>query len=136
MLIIKHAYRYWTPSALKEELSLDLDISDIQEKLEILSEADMIDRGVSDIQFRGLSDGTLNLIIQNRFEEEIHGVVPDLKQVFNEQIKDLKAENRSLRGKLNCNQPTRYFNSPTKPSRFFQRFTVLPLTTYQFFLTH
>ena len=55
---------------LKEKLSLPLEINDIQNKLVMLSEADLIDRGISDIQFRGLTDGTLNLILRNRLEEE------------------------------------------------------------------
>jgi hypothetical protein len=55
----KHADRYWTPREIKGALSLPLDINKIQEKLLILSEADMIERGVADIDFRGLQDGTL-----------------------------------------------------------------------------
>ena len=90
------------PRELKKELSLDLDINQIQKKLEILSEADVIERGISDIQFRGLSDGTLSLIIRHRFADEINNFIPNLKQEFSEQIKTLMAENRQLRGKLNA----------------------------------
>jgi hypothetical protein len=97
----KHADRYWTPKELKAKLSLPLDINVIQEKLIILSEADMIERGVSDIQFRGLSDGTLNLILRNRFEDEIKDFAPDLKQEFTEKVKTLTLKNRQLQGKLN-----------------------------------
>ncbi len=101
LYLSKHADRYWTPQQLKDELHLDLEINDILEKLILLSEADVIDRGSSDIQFRGLSDGTLNLIIRNRFEEEIKHFVPDIKNGFKQQIAALMAENRRLRGKLN-----------------------------------
>ncbi len=97
----KQADRYWTPRELKEVLHLDLEIGDIQQKLVLLSEADLIDRGSSDIQFQGLSDGTLNLIIRHRFEEEINQFVPDLKQEFQDKIAQLTTENRQLRGKLN-----------------------------------
>ena len=101
LFLNKHADRYWTQSELKDKLSIDLELNEIQRKLEIMSEADVIDRGVSDIQFRGLSDGTLNLILQNRFEYEINNFIPDLKLGFARQIEALTAENRSLRGKLN-----------------------------------
>ncbi len=67
----------------------------------ILAESDMIERGVSDIDFRGLQNGTLNLILRNRFEKEINNVVPDLKHEFQEQIEALKKENRRLQGTLN-----------------------------------
>jgi hypothetical protein len=99
----KHADRYWTPRDLKEALSLPLDINKIQDKLLILSEADMIERGVSDIQFRGLQDGTLNLILRNRFEEEIKESTsgPNLKLEFEKKIEALTAKNQQLQGQLN-----------------------------------
>jgi hypothetical protein len=97
----KHADRYWTPQELKEALALDLEVNEIQRKLVILSEADVIDRGVADIQFRGLQDGTLNLILRNRFEEEINQFAPDLKQDFRQQIQRLTTEKRQLQGMLN-----------------------------------
>lgn len=97
----KHADRYWTPQELKDELDIDLSINQIQQLLVQLSEGDLIDRGVSDIQFKGLSDGTLNLILRNRFEEEIKGFAPNLKKAFQKQVETLTAENRKLRGWLN-----------------------------------
>jgi hypothetical protein len=97
----KQADRYWTPRELKEVLHLDLEIDEIQRKLVLLSKADLIDRGSSDIDFRGLQDGTLNLIIRHRFEKEINQFVPNLKQEFHEKIAHLTTENRKLRGMLN-----------------------------------
>ena len=78
----KKAHRYWTPQQLKDTLHLDLEVNEIQRQLIILSEVDVIERGTSDIQFRGLEDGTLNLVLRNRFEEEIKVFAPDLKQEF------------------------------------------------------
>ena len=98
LFLNKHADRYWTPKELKEEIALPLEIDEIQHRLVRLSEADVIERGSSDIQFRGLTDGTLNLILRNRLEEEIQGFVPNLKQAFNSK---LKQENKSLQGQLN-----------------------------------
>jgi len=99
----KHADRYWTPRKIKETLNIPLDINKIKEKLLILSEADMIERGVSDIQFRGLQDGTLNLILRNRFEEEIKESEsgPDLRKEFEKKIEALTVKNQQLQGQLN-----------------------------------
>jgi len=97
----KHSERYWTHWELKKELQIDLDLNEIQKKLLLLVEADVIEWGRSDIDFRGLQDGTLNLILRNRFEKEISGFVPDLKQEAHEQIRELQKEKRSLQGKLN-----------------------------------
>jgi hypothetical protein len=97
----KHSDRYWTPQQLKKALSLDLEVNNIQNELVILSKIDVIERGTSFIQFRGLQDGTLNLVLRNCFEEEIEGFVPDFPKEFSQAIEKLNAENRSLRGKLN-----------------------------------
>jgi hypothetical protein len=98
----KHADRYWTPRDLKEALSLELDHNQIQEKLLILSEADLIEQGVADIDFRGLQDGTLNLILRNRFEKEIQeSGAPNLKQEFHKKIEALTTKNQQLQGQLN-----------------------------------
>ncbi|MDM8562307.1 hypothetical protein QUF54_03035, partial [Candidatus Marithioploca araucensis] len=97
----KYAARYWTTQELKDELHLNLDVSEIKRILIILSEVDVIERGTSDIQFKGLEDGTLNLILRHRFQEEIKGFMPNFPKEFDQQIEELKAENSSLRGKLN-----------------------------------
>jgi hypothetical protein len=97
----KYANRYWTTQELKDELHLSLEVNEIKRILIILSEVDVIDRGTSDIQFRGLQDGTLNLILRHRFQEEIEGFLPNFPKEFEQQIEELNTKNRSLRGKLN-----------------------------------
>ncbi|MCP4689285.1 MAG: hypothetical protein GY859_14625, partial [Desulfobacterales bacterium] len=97
----KHADRYWTNKELKSELGIDLSLDEIQKRLILMHEADVIEWGASDIQFRGLQDGTLNLILRNRFQEEIKGFAPDLKREFHEQIAELKKDKDRLQGMLN-----------------------------------
>jgi len=101
LFLSKHSDRFWTHRELKDELQINLDLNEIHKKLLLLVEADVIEWGGSDIQFRGLQDGTLNLILRNRFEEEINGFVPDLKREAYEQIRELQKEKRSLQGRLN-----------------------------------
>ncbi|MCP4693061.1 MAG: hypothetical protein GY859_33775 [Desulfobacterales bacterium] len=97
----KHSDRYWTNKELKDTLEIDLPLEEIQKRLLLMHEADVIEWGLSDIQFRGLRDGTLNLILRNRFEHEIVGFAPDLKSEFTEKIAQLKEEKNQLRGMLN-----------------------------------
>jgi len=97
----RHSDHYWTHRDIRDELGIDLDLDEIKKKLILLVEADVIEWGSSDIQFRGIQDGTLNLILRNRFEEEIKGFVPDLKQETNEHIRKLKKEKKHLQGMLN-----------------------------------
>jgi len=101
LYLSKHNDRYFTPQKLKEELHLDLETNEIFRQLIILKEADLIDQGVSNIQFRGLQDGTLNLVLRNRFEEEIKTVAPNLKKEFAEEIAKFTHKTRQLQGKLN-----------------------------------
>jgi hypothetical protein len=99
----KYNDRYWTRRQLKKELQLEEDEKTIQHKLISMVKGDLIEWGVADIDFRGLQDGTLNLILRHRFEKEIveHQTPPDLRKGFREQIATLQKENQSLRGKLN-----------------------------------
>jgi len=96
----KHADRYWTPQELKEKLHLDLEVNEIQKELVILSKIDVIERGSAYIDFKGLQDGTLNLVLRRCFEKEIKGFVPDFPKEFSQALDKLQTENRSLRGKL------------------------------------
>ena len=100
LFLSKHSDRYWTPAELKQTMELELDIHEIQEKLLTLVEADMLEWGNADIDFRGLQDGTLNLILRNRFEKEIHNFEPDLKQEFHAQIAALKQQKQKIQGML------------------------------------
>ncbi len=101
LFLSKHADRYWTHHELKKELQIDLDLNEIHKKLLLLVKADVIEWGVADIDFRGLQDGTLNLILRNRFEKEICGFVPDLKQEAHQQIRELQKDKQRLQGALN-----------------------------------
>jgi hypothetical protein len=102
LFLNKYADRYWTPKELKEQLHIeDLTEKELQTRLIAMTEADVIERGTADIDFRGLQDGTLYLIIRNRFEKEINQFVPDLPREFEAKLAALAKENRSLRGRLN-----------------------------------
>lgn len=97
----KYNDRYWTPRELKEALQLTEDETTIHGKLISMVRGDLIEWGSSDIRFRGLQDGTLNLILRHRFEEEIMHHQPNFVKDFNAEVATLTKENRMLRGKLN-----------------------------------
>ncbi len=99
----KYNDRCWTPRQLKEALSLDMEVSEIKKRLHLLVEADVIEWGSSDVDFQGLHDGTLNLILRNRFEKEISTfeIMTDLREDFQAQIDALKKDKNKLRGMLN-----------------------------------
>ena len=101
MHLTQNSDRDWTIREIKEALNLELSESDIHERLRIMVRADVIEEGGSDIRYRGLRDGTLNLVLRHRFEEEIKSFVPDFKKDFHEEIKTLKKDKQRLQGMLN-----------------------------------
>ncbi|MCP4107588.1 MAG: hypothetical protein GY749_18940, partial [Desulfobacteraceae bacterium] len=83
----KHPDRDWTHRELKNEVCPDMGEKEILRKLKMLAESDLIRQGVADIQFRGLRDGTLCLILRNRFEMEIGTFEPpDLRPDFSREL--------------------------------------------------
>ena len=63
--------------------------------------SDLIIQGNANIDFKGLQDGTLNLILRIQFEKEIKNFQPDLKADFLEIIKGMKSKERQLQGMIN-----------------------------------
>ncbi|MCB0063721.1 MAG: hypothetical protein KDE19_16475 [Caldilineaceae bacterium] len=101
LFLNKHDERFWTPRELKAELNLDLTEEEIYARLVLLAESDVILRGVADIDFRGLQDGTLNLILRHRYEKEIEGFRPNFKNEFETQLAALRQDRNRWRGRAN-----------------------------------
>jgi hypothetical protein len=80
--------RYWTPRQLKDALNLSADEKVIRSQLISMVKGGLVEWGVADIDFRGLQDGTLNLILRHRFEKEFteDQTPPDLRVDFCEKI--------------------------------------------------
>ncbi len=97
----KHNDREWTARELKQTLHLQEDEATIHNKLLALVKGDLLEQGDADIDFHGLRDGTLYLILRHRFEKEILDHEPNLISDFNTQVAALTKENQALRGKLN-----------------------------------
>ncbi|KPA17836.1 protein containing ATPase domain, prokaryote [Candidatus Magnetomorum sp. HK-1] len=98
--LCKHNDRTWTPEELKNTLNIDLPEKKIHERLEQILEADLIEDGGSDIEYKGLTDGTLYLVLRHRFEKEIQNHKPDFTTDFQKQIDLLEKEKLSLRARL------------------------------------
>jgi len=74
--------------------------NDIQQRLQELVKADLIKEGASDIRYKGLKDGTLNLVLRNRFQEEIKSFAPKFVEEFRDEVYKLKKDKKALLGKL------------------------------------
>ncbi|CAN2047548.1 ATPase domain protein, prokaryote domain protein [Candidatus Magnetomoraceae bacterium gMMP-13] len=92
----KDPKRVWTPKELKEELNLEINERDILLRLRKLEKADLIEEGVADIEFQGLNDGTLHLILRSRYGKEIKEFEPDLRVDFAKQLDEMEQEIKKL----------------------------------------
>ncbi len=101
LYLTKHSDREWTHREIQEALKLDLDLKEVLRQLLLLVEMDLIDEGTSNIRFQGLRDGTLFLILRNRFEEEAHEFAQSVAMDFDQHYEALKHRNHQLQGKLN-----------------------------------
>jgi len=97
----KYNEREWTPQELKDELHLPLSTKEIYQKLDLMVKADVIKEGNSNLDYQGLQDGTLYLILQHRFKKEIATFAPDLRDDFSQEVEALKKDKRRLQGMLN-----------------------------------
>jgi DNA-binding Lrp family transcriptional regulator len=100
--------RVWIPKELKDELHLEISEQDILERLRKLEKADLIKGGNADIEFMGINDGTLHLILRSRYGREIQDFEPDIRVDFEKRldtlenkISSLEKDKKSLSGQLN-----------------------------------
>jgi len=96
----QHNDQEFTPRDLKEQLNLPISENKIQERLQELVKSDLIEEGSSDIDYHGLKDGTLNLVLRNRFQKEILSFEPNFVEEFRQEIDMLKKDKQRLIGQL------------------------------------
>ncbi|KPA10603.1 hypothetical protein MHK_009190 [Candidatus Magnetomorum sp. HK-1] len=104
----KNPDRVWIPKELKRELHLDISEQEILDRLRKLEKADLLQEGNAAIEFQGVNDGTLHLILRSRYGREIKDFEPDIRVDFEKRlqementIQELEKEKQSLSGKLN-----------------------------------
>ncbi|MCP4130354.1 MAG: hypothetical protein GY754_05185 [bacterium] len=88
---------------LKEELKLKGDEDTIHRELIVLAKSELIEWHVDDHLFRGLQQGTINLVLRHRFKEDIaqNQADPGLYLSFQEQAAELQQKNEILQDKIN-----------------------------------
>lgn len=101
LFLSKHSDQAWTVQQIKEKLNLGLEIQDIQKKLEVMREAELIQRSAVGNQYQGLDDGTFHLALQVRLKAEIENFDPEFVENADTRLARMKAQNQSLQGALN-----------------------------------
>ncbi len=76
---------------LLDELALDMDDTELEEKLEALVKGDIINQGTSKFRYRGVNDNIFDKVFRGVYEEEIREFdVKVIKKEYSEELEKLK----------------------------------------------
>ena len=102
LYLCQHRDREVTRSELLEKLPLDMDDSELEEKLDALVKADIIKQGASKFRYRGVSDNIFDKVFRGVYEEEIRDFdIGVIKKEYREAFEKLKTRYHLLQGKYN-----------------------------------
>jgi hypothetical protein len=103
LYLCQHRDREVTRGELLEKLSLDLDDTQLEAKLEALVKGDIIGEGASKFRYRGVNDNIFDKVFRGVYEEEIREFdVRVIRKEYSEELEKLKRQYESLLGKFNC----------------------------------
>jgi DNA-binding Lrp family transcriptional regulator len=93
----KDPNRIWIPKELIDTLHLEISEQEVLDRLRKLERADLIKKGNADIEFKGLNDGTLHLVLRTRYAREIDDFDPDVRTDFKKTLDEMKSEMNQLK---------------------------------------
>jgi len=93
----KDPNRIWIPRELIDVLHLEMSEHEVLKRLRKLEKADLIEQGNADIEYKGLNDGTLHLILRSRYAREIDDFNPDVRIDFRKTLDEMNAEIHQLK---------------------------------------
>jgi hypothetical protein len=103
LYLCQHRDREVTRGELLKKLSLDLDDTQLEEKLEALVKGDIISQGQTHFDYRGVQDNIFDKVFRGVYEKEIREFdVRVIKKEYSEELEKLKKQYDSLLGKYNC----------------------------------
>jgi hypothetical protein len=88
-----------------KKLPLDMDDSELEEKLEALVKGDIIGQGQTHFDYRGVQDNIFDKVFRGVYEKEIREFdVRVIRKEYSEELEKLKKRYNSLPGERNCLQ--------------------------------
>jgi hypothetical protein len=95
LYLCKHRNREVTRAELLKELTPDIDDTQLERKLEALVKADIITRGRTNFDYRGVGDNIFDKVFRGVYEKEIREFdVRIIKQEYNEEFEKMKKSRR------------------------------------------
>ncbi|MDM8516021.1 hypothetical protein QUF76_07470 [Desulfobacterales bacterium HSG16] len=99
LYLSKHRKREVTRDEIREKLNLEMTDSELEKKLKILINADIIEQGSSNFDYRGVRDNIFDKVFRGVYQKEIENFDP--KEITNEykaRSEKLLKQIRQLRG--------------------------------------
>ena len=102
LYLFQNKGRELTRKELLEDLKLDMTDKELEEKMEALVKADIIDQGVSDYRYRAVIDNIFDKVFRGVYQDEIeHFDINDIKKEYGESFENLLEQYLQLQGKYN-----------------------------------
>ncbi|MCP4146956.1 MAG: hypothetical protein GY757_04315, partial [bacterium] len=100
--LCKHKDRELTRKELLDDLELEMLDQELEDKLEVLVKADIINQGTTNFRYRAVDDNIFDKVFRGVYQDEIeHLGVDQIKKEFRNSFEELKKEFQSLQGKYN-----------------------------------
>jgi hypothetical protein len=100
--LCKHKFREMTRKELMEDLNLDMPDEKLEEKMDALVKADIINRGQTNFDYRCVQDNIFDKVFRGVYQKEIeHFDVGEIKKEYSEALEKLEKQYVSLLGKYN-----------------------------------
>ncbi|MCP4154654.1 MAG: hypothetical protein GY757_43425 [bacterium] len=100
--LCKNNHRQLTRKEILDDLQLDMTDEELELKLEALVKADIVNRGRTYFDYRGVQDNIFEKVFRGVYEKEIRDFdVSVIKKEYSEEFKALKKKYDSLLGKHN-----------------------------------
>ncbi len=100
--LTKNRDRSYTHREIQAALKLDLELDDILNKCNVLYKADLILKGKSEIEFQGLQDGTLELVLNSRFHTQIEDFAINWEESLQDDWQSWKHKYQTTQGRYNA----------------------------------
>ena len=98
----KHRDREWTRDELREALNLEMPDGELEQKLQALVKADIINKGRSYYCYRGVNDNIFDKVFRGVYDEEIQKFdARVIRNEYNMELKKAKRQYKRLLGELN-----------------------------------
>jgi hypothetical protein len=100
LYLFKHKGRELTRKNLLDDLKLDMTDEKLEEKMEALVKADIIEQGQSNYDYRCVRDNIFDKVFRGVYQKEIeHFDVRNIKKEYEESLEKLREQYRKLQGK-------------------------------------